>query len=67
MAAGPFKGLLELAYAWTWMSRIQIEGAEVNVNPDFHIVWILAGLIIVVIGHVFQYGVSLKEDSELTV
>jgi hypothetical protein len=67
MAAGPFWGILEYIYAWMWLPKIQIEGAHVGIEPDFRVFYIFAGLVIVVIGHVFQYGVSLCEESELTV
>jgi hypothetical protein len=67
MAAGPFWGILEFVYARMWLSKIQIEGALVEVDPDLRVFYIFAGLVIVVIGHVFQYGVSLREDNELTV
>jgi hypothetical protein len=67
MAAGPFWGILEYIYAMMWLPKVRIDGAAVTANPDFRIFYIFAGLVIVVIGHVFQYGVSLKEESELTV
>ena len=67
MAAGPFWGILEYIYAWMWLPKIGIEGAKIYIEPDFRVFDIFAGLVIVVIGHVFQYGVSLCEDSELTV
>ena len=67
MAAGPFYGILEYIYAWVWLPKVKIEGALVEINPDLRVFYIFAGLVIVVIGHVFQYGVSLREDSELTV
>lgn len=67
MAAGPFWGILEYIYAWVWLPKIQIEGAKVYIEPDFRVFYIFAGLVIVVIGHVFQYGVSLREENELTV
>jgi hypothetical protein len=67
MASGPFYGILEYAYAMMLLPSVRIEGAVVTVKPDIKIFYIFAGLIIVVIGHVFRYGVSLREDSELTV
>ena len=67
MAAGPFYGILEYIYARMWLPKVQIEGAIVEANPDLRVFYIFAGLVIVVIGHVFQYGVSLREDNELTV
>ena len=67
MAAGPFYGILEYIYARMWLPQVHIKGAVVTVDPDLHVFYIFAGLIILVIGHVFQYGVSLREDSELTV
>lgn len=67
MAAGPFWGILEYIYAWMWLPKIQIEGAKVYIEPDFRVFYIFAGLIVVVIGHVFKYGVSLREENELTI
>ena len=67
MAAGPFYGILEYIYALMWVPKLRIEGALVEAVPDFRVFYIFAGLLIVVIGHVFQYGVSLCEENELTV
>jgi hypothetical protein len=67
IAAGPFYGLLEYIYAMMLLPQVSIEGAAVKANPDAHGFYILAGLIILVIGHVFRHGVELRIDSELTV
>ena len=67
MVSGPFYGILEYVYARMLLSSIRIEGAIIKADPDIRIFYVFVGLIIVVIGHVFLYGVSLREDSELTV
>jgi hypothetical protein len=67
MAAGPFWGILEYIYGRMLLPSVRIDGAEVMVDPDIRIFYVFVGLLIVAIGHVFRYGVGLKEDSELTV
>jgi hypothetical protein len=67
MLSGPFYGGLEYIYGSMLSSRIDVPGAVVKVNPDLRVLYIAVGLIILVIGQVFKYGVSLREDSELTI
>ena len=67
MVSGPFHGILEYVYGRMLLHSIRIEGAIVKVDADIGIFYVFAGLIIVVIGHVFLYGVSLREENELTV
>ena len=67
MISGPFWGILEYIYGRMLLPTVSIEGAAVEVDPDMRIFYVFVGLLIVAIGHVFQYGVGLKEDSELTV
>jgi hypothetical protein len=67
MISGPFWGILEYIYGRMLLPTVRIDGAVVETDPDIRIFYVFVGLLIVAIGHVFQYGVSLREDSELTV
>ena len=67
MVAGPFYGILEYIYGMMLRSSIDVPGAVVKVNPDARIMYVAVGIVILVIGQVFKYGVRLREDSELTI
>ena len=67
MAAGPFYGILEYVSGALTKLQIDIPGAEVSAHADIRITYVAVGLIILVIGQIFQYGVNLREDSELTI
>ncbi|GEM_PF-3516391 len=67
MAAGPFYGILEYIYGTMLKCSIDVPGAVVTVNPDARIMYVAVGIVILVIGQIFKYGVRLREDSELTI
>ncbi|MBN1163770.1 MAG: DUF2975 domain-containing protein [Candidatus Krumholzibacteriota bacterium] len=67
MASGPVYGLMEYVYGSLLRGRLDVPGAVVEVSTDGHVIYVGVGLIILVLGQVFKYGVGLREDSELTI
>lgn len=66
--AGPFYGLLDYVYGLVILSQIDIPDAtSMRVDPDARLLYVVAGIIIIVIGHVFDYGVRLREEADLTI
>ena len=49
------------------MTHFPAEGLRFDARPDFNILAILYGLIILVIAEVFRAGTRLDEDQSLTV
>lgn len=64
---GPFYGLSNYIYGKIYVSNFSIPGAIIIPVKNMHVDILLVGLIIVVIARVLEFGVSLKNDQELTI
>lgn len=66
-AAGPVYGLLNYLYARVHLHQIDIPNATLEVPIDIYPLAIFLGLIILIIAQVFDYGLSLQTEQDLTV
>ncbi|HUU45604.1 MAG TPA: DUF2975 domain-containing protein [Acidobacteriota bacterium] len=66
-AAGPVYGILNFLYARVHLYQIDIPDACLEVPIDIHPLAIFLGLVILIIAQVFDYGVRLQTDQDLTV
>ena len=67
MIAGPVVGALNYIYGLKYLNQIDIPGAEIDLDPDIYPLAIVLGLLIIVIGHVYDIGVKLQTEQDLTV
>ncbi len=65
--AGPIYGLTELLFASLYLSQIDIPGATVTAEFGAHPFVIFLGLIIIVIASVFDVGVRLRQEQDMTI
>lgn len=64
---GPLYGVFNYIYGSAYAGRLDIPGATVRINSDANLLMIVIGVVLLVISHVFDHGVSLTEDRELTI
>jgi hypothetical protein len=64
---GPFFGLLNHIYGRVHVYQLKIPNAELNVPVDIYPFAIFLGLVILLIGQIFAYGVRLQTEQDLTV
>ena len=67
MISGPVVGVMNYIYGLKYMSQIDIPGAVVDLDPDLYPLAIVLGLLIIVVGHVYDIGVRLQVEQDLTV
>jgi hypothetical protein len=67
VAAGPVFGLFMFLYGTIYVRFLDIPGAQIEVPVDVHPFVILTGLIVLVISQVFEMGVRLQREQDLTV
>jgi len=67
MIAGPVVAAVQYIYAYQYINMLDYPHAEIQVEPDINLMMIFLGLILFVIGHVYDQGVKLKEESDLTI
>jgi hypothetical protein len=67
VAAGPVFGLFMFLYGTIYVHFLDIPGAQIEVPIDVHPFVILTGLIVLVISQVFEMGVRLQREQDLTV
>jgi hypothetical protein len=66
-AAGPVVGLLSYIYGSAYQHLVDFPDAVVKVPFDAHPFVMFLGLVILVIAQVFDYGVKLQAEQDLTV
>ena len=67
MIAGPIVGAIQYLHTLKYIYDLDFPGAKVEIEPDIYPAAIFLGLILFVIGHVYDLAVKLKEDQELTI
>ncbi len=67
MIAEPVVAAVQYIYAYQYIYMLDFPHAEIKVEPDINLMTIFLGLILFAIGHVYDLGVSLKEESDLTI
>ena len=67
MVTGPIMGGLQYLYTLPYYYLLDFPGAEIEIEPNIYPVAIFLGLVIFIIGHVYDLGVKLKEDNDLTI
>ncbi len=65
--AGPTVGILNYIYAKIYIHFINLPGATIEVENEVYPFVIFLGLMIIVIGHVFEIAVNMKLEQDLTV
>lgn len=63
----PVMGLLTHIYGRVFVHFVKIPGATLEVTKDIYPFVIIPGLIILVIAHVFEIGVKIQEEQNLTI
>lgn len=67
MITEPVIAAFQYVYAYQYIYMLDFPYAEVEVAPDINLMTIFLGLILFVIGHVYDVGVTLREENELTI
>ncbi|MBD3297648.1 MAG: DUF2975 domain-containing protein [candidate division Zixibacteria bacterium] len=67
IAAGPVFGLMSHIYARLHVSQLHIPGGKIDIPFDVHPFVIFAGLIVLVVAHVFDYGTQLQSEQDMTI
>jgi hypothetical protein len=53
--------------SFNYIHKISLPGTSLKVNPDFNLSYILLGLLILLIAQIFDAGVKLQEEHDLTI
>ena len=64
---GPLDSLMDLVLGWLYLPRISLPDSSLNVNPDLHPDLIFLGFIILLIAQIFDEGVKMQDEQDLTV
>jgi hypothetical protein len=64
---GPAVGILSYLYGALISSAIRITGFELMPEFDLHLEIVALGFLVLVIAQVFDYGIQLKNDRDLTI
>lgn len=64
---GPVIGIVTFIYGMAYQSMVDFPGATVDVPINVHPFTMFLGLVILVIAQVFDYGVKLQTEQDLTV
>lgn len=64
---GPIIGILTFIYGMAYQSMVDFPGADVTVPMNVYPFVMFLGLVILVIAQVFDYGVKLQAEQDLTV
>ncbi|NOY88336.1 MAG: DUF2975 domain-containing protein [FCB group bacterium] len=67
MISSPVIAAVQYIYAYQYIYMLDFPHAEIRVEPDISLMTIFLGLILFVIGHVYELGVKLKEENDLTI
>lgn len=74
LALGPLEGGWTFWMASRFLDRLAIPGATLSINPELHLFIgdfnfnsILLGLLILLIAQIFELGVRLQEEQDLTI
>lgn len=67
MVSGPIMASVQYFIAVKYLYAFDFPGATVEIETDFYPVAIFLGLIIFVIGHIYDLAVKLKEEQDLTI
>lgn len=67
MITGPIMTAVQYIYSYRYIHILDYPGAKIEIEPDIHLLSILFGLVLFMIGHVYDTAVKLKEESDLTI
>jgi len=67
MITGPVVAAIQYVYTYQYLHMLDFPHAEVEITPDINLMTIFLGLLLFVIGHVYDLGVKLKEENDLTI
>ena len=56
-----------LVWSFKYIHKISLPGASLSVNLDFNLYYILLGLLILLIAQIFDAGVKMQEEHDLTI
>lgn len=65
--AGPIEGLIGYTFTKPYAARMIIEGAKVSAYLDLHLRTVFSGLLILALAWVFESGIKMRKEQELTI